>query len=222
MRGSLFLVCILLAGGTYAAAKPHVVSFGKWQSVKWFVGATQEKALDLKVRPLYIDGKLKEYSVGQTHDVTERLFVVRRAFRRNDALPEDTPSAPRWRWERGGWLLVDRGTGHISQLGPPDFDNFYALASWYRDYVVYCGISEDGKKLYAVVAQLGRRKPVIRKFLGDATGGDAPDSACPAPRWQRQPARVTFEPRVAQELMFTIRERTLDPVNDLEEEENTE
>ena len=46
---------------------------------------------------------------------------------------------------------VDRLTGRVSQLNLPEFDPFYSTASWYRDYIAYCGVSEDGKKLYAVV-----------------------------------------------------------------------
>jgi len=48
---------------------------------------------------------------------------------------------------------------------PPEFGSYYSVASWYRDYVAYCGVSDDGKKLYAVVFQVGRRKPVLKKPL---------------------------------------------------------
>ncbi|HLB86384.1 MAG TPA: hypothetical protein VJK29_01895, partial [Terriglobales bacterium] len=124
MRDSLcvFLAYLLLAATALGAPRPHVVSFGKWTSVKWFVGPGEDKALDLKVRPLYVDSRLKEFTLGTPHDVTDRLFVVRRAFRLNDTLPEETISMPRWRWERGGWLLVDQVTGHISQINLPEFD----------------------------------------------------------------------------------------------------
>ena len=92
-------------------------------------------------------------------------------------------AAPRWQWQRGGWLLVDRLTGRISPINLPEFDAFYSAASWYRDYVAYCGVSDDGKKTYAMVAQLSRRKPVLKKELSsDGVAEDAaPDSACPAP-----------------------------------------
>ena len=90
-------------------------------------------------------------------------------------------------------------------LNLPDFDPFYSAASWYRDYVAYCGVSDNGEKLYAVVAQLGRKKPVLHKDLGPAHGGDMPDSECPAPVWQRQPARVLFAPIGGQKLTFAVR-----------------
>jgi hypothetical protein len=178
---SIFLAYLLLAGTALGAPKPHVVSFGKWTAAKWFVGPGEDKALDLKVRPLYVDSRLKEFTLGSSHDVTDRLFVVRRVFRLNDTLPEETNSAPRWLWERGGWLLVDRVTGHISQINLPEFDPYYSAASWYRDYVAYCGLSDDGKKVYAIVAQLGRRKPILKKSLREASGDDMPDSECPVP-----------------------------------------
>jgi hypothetical protein len=160
----LFLMIIVLCfawSECEAVPKPHVITFGKWISAKW-PNATGRKLLDLKVRPLFVDTRLKEYTTGTPHELTDRLFVVRRAFRVNDALPTENGNAPRWQWQRGGWLLVDRLTGRVSQLSLPEFDPFYSTASWYRDYIAYCGVSEDGKKLYAVVAQIGRRKPILR------------------------------------------------------------
>jgi hypothetical protein len=74
------------------------------------------------------------------HEVTERLFVVRRIFRVNDSLLEDS-GAPRWQWQRGGWMLGDRSNGRISPVVLPEFDHYYSIASWYQDYAAYCGIS---------------------------------------------------------------------------------
>jgi len=215
-RLTLFVVVLWIAGGESAAVpKAHVISFGKWMSVKW-PDATGKKLLDLKVRPLYVDTRLKEYTTGTAHELTDRLFAVRRVFRVNDALPEE--NALRWQWQRGGWLLVDRLSGKVSQLSLPEFDPFYSTASWYRDYVAYCGVSDDGKKLYAVVAQVGRRKPVLKKPVGEPAGEDDPDSECPAPTWERSPARVTFQPDDTQKLLFSIRGRVVDIVNEPDEE----
>ena len=211
----LFLVLWIAAGESSAVPKTHVITFGKWMSVKW-PDATGKKLLDLKVRPLYVDTRLKEYTTGSAHELTDRLFAVRRAFRVNDALPEE--NALRWQWQRGGWLLVDRLSGKVSQLSLPEFDPFYSTASWYRDYVAYCGVSDDGKKLYAVVAQVGRRKPVLKKPVGEPAGEDDPDSECPAPTWERSPARVTFQPDDTQKLLFSIRGRVVDIVNEPDEE----
>src|SRR5262249_41621247 len=179
----MLLVSILLA-----ASKSHVVTLGKWQTVKWGIGASDGATLELKVRGILVDGKLKEYAVGQTHEVTGKLFVVHRAFRVNDAPPGENPKA-QWGWERGGWLLVDRASGRISTVTLPLMDSFCSVATWYRDYVADCGVSEDGRKVFAVVTQLGRRKPLLRKYVGIADSAELPDSACPAPRWERQPAR---------------------------------
>ena len=205
-----------------AVPKPHVISFGKWTAVKWFVGSANNKALDLKIRALYVDTRLKEFTTGQAHDITDRLFVVRRMFRLNDALPEETGTVPRWMWQRGGWLLVDRVTGRVTQINLPEFDPFYSTASWYRDYIAYCGVSDDGKKLFAVVAQLGRRKAILKKPLGEPDGDEMPDSECPAPAWQRQPTRVTFQPDEEQKLTYSVRGHAVDVVMDADDDEDGE
>lgn len=49
----------------------------------------------LRVRPLLVDGRIREFTLGPAHDVTDRLFVVRRAFRVNDTLPQESAAAPR-------------------------------------------------------------------------------------------------------------------------------
>jgi hypothetical protein len=143
----------------------------------------------------------------------------------NDSLPQESTAPPHWQWQRGGWLLVDRVTGHISSINLPEFDVTYSAASWYRDYAAYCGVSEDGKKLYAVVAQIGRRKPVLKKPLEGETIAAAetksavPDSACPIPAWQRAPARVTFEPAGAAKQTFAIRGHVVDLITEEEDDE---
>ncbi len=223
------LIVILQTSVSLAATKSHVITFGKWTTVQWFpesgAGAADEKALSLKVRPLLVDTRVKEFTLGPAHDVTDRLFVVRRAFRVNDSLPQESALTPHWQWQRGGWLLVDRTTGHVSLLNLPDFDVFYSAASWYRDYAAYCGVSDDSKKIYAVVAQINRRKPILKKPVDpenivDKEMKEAPtDSACPAPAWQRTPARVTFEPAGAPKQTFAIRGHAVDLLNESEEED---
>jgi len=173
-----------------------------------------------------VDTRLKEYTTGIPHELTDRMFVVRRAFRMNDALPTENASGnfnvPHWQWQRGGWLLVDRITGHISPINLPEFDAFYSAASWYRDYAAYCGLSDDGKKLYAIVAQVSRRKPVLKKLLLGASyeiKDAAADSACPIPAWQRNPSRVSFEPAGGPKQTFAIRGHTVDLVTEEDEDE---
>ena len=214
MRTLLQMLVALVGLGVpaMAASKPHVISFGKWTPVKWQAGDEAGKGMEIRVRALFVDTRLKEYTIGLPHDVTDRLFVVRRAYRLNDNLPPET-GATHWQWQRGGWLMVDRVTGRVSQVALPEFDAFYSAASWYRDYVAYCGVSDDGKQLYAVVMQLGRRKAILKKSLGDAAGEEEPDSECPAPTWQKGPARVTFDPG-DEKYTFSVRGRAVDVVSD--------
>ena len=215
-----FSLVLLLFAVAKAATKPHVISFGKPTVVKWFVGPDESNAVEVRVRPIYVDTRLKEFTLGSPHDVTDRLFVIQRMFRLNDALPQDKVTAPQWRWQRGGWLLVDRTSGRISSLTLPLFDPYYSPASWYRDYVAYCGVSEDGKKLYAVVTQLGRRKAILKQLLGDAPQNEMPDSACAAPVWQR-PGKVSFEAK-DQKFTYTIRGQSFDLANDSEDREGSD
>jgi hypothetical protein len=156
--GLVLLLCAAVTG--WGASTPHVVALGKAQPVKIFLGPGEEQALTISVRPLYVDAKLKEFTTGNAHEITDRQFVVQRAFRINDALPDDKPKQSKWLWQFGGWLLVDRSTGHITQLKLPDFHPQYSQVSWYRDYAAYCGISENSERWNAVVAQMGGRKPV--------------------------------------------------------------
>jgi len=209
-----FAVCALAA-----ASRDHIVHFGAPTQVQWFVGNQEQSALKLKVRPLYVDGKLKEFTTGQPRDITDRAFVVRRVYRVNDRLPSDTKQTPKWKWQRAGWLLVDRPTGRVTELHLPEFDPFYSTASWYRDYVAYCGISSDAEKLYAVVAQVGVKKPLVRKELGRAHGGEMPDSECEAPTWQRPPVRVTIVPKDGQPVTFAIHRQNAEVSPEQEPEE---
>ena len=220
---ALLIICGL-TNSAFPVPKPHVVAFGKWTSVQWSPtsGASDDKPLPMKVRPLLVDTHVKEFTLGPAHDVTERLFVVRRAFKVNDSLPQESSAPPHWQWQRGGWLLVDRVTGRISPINLPEFDALYSAASWYRDYAAYCGVSDDGKKVFAIVAQISRRKPVLKKPLDGVNLGetkDAPDSACPMPSWERSPARVTFEPAGATKQTFAIRGHIVDLITEEDDEE---
>jgi len=230
VRMALWLA-LCTSGSALAASKSHIVTFGKWTSVQWLPadeGASHSNPVILKVRPLLVDARVREFTLGPAHDVTDRLFVVRRAFRVNDSLPQESASTLRWQWQRGGWLLVDRVTGRVSPLALPEFDAFYSVASWYRDYAAYCGVSDDGKKVYAVVAQISRRKPVLKKLLegNSVTPAEwketAPDSACSAPAWQRAPVRVSFEPVAGPKETFAVRGRVVDLITTIEEEDDEE
>ncbi|MGC2370702.1 MAG: hypothetical protein WA474_16660 [Candidatus Sulfotelmatobacter sp.] len=214
----IILTNFLLTNFALAATKPHVVTLGKWSTVQWSpgTGAADEKPVALKVRPLLIDARVKEFTVGSSHDVTDRLFVIRRAFRVNDSLPRESTVPPHWQWQRGGWLLVDRITGRISPINLPEFDAVYSDVTWYRDYAAYCGLSDDSKQIYAMVAQINRRKPIVKwlieetKFLVETQQWQIPDPPCRLPDWQRSPARVTFESNPATKRTYVIRGHSVD------------
>jgi len=187
-----------------APRKAHTVVLGAMRKVPYSkagdpAGAAANET-ELHIRALIVDGALKEWTTGDPHDVTDRSFVVRRALRLNDALPGDSadskpaPAASRWVWQRGPWLLVDRASGRIAPLKLPDYDPGVSQVAWFRDYGAYCGVTPSGKSLYAVVAQIAARKPVLAKKLSPFNGDDRADPACSAAEWQREPLRVTFHP----------------------------
>jgi hypothetical protein len=214
-------LCFFLGAATVlAASKPHVITFGKWTAVKSSTDLDQDRSDDLKVRAVYVDGRLKEFTFGIPHEVTEQLFVVRRVVRVNDTLPQEAATTPRWSWQRGGWLVINRVTGHISQASLPEFDPDSSSGTWYRDYVAYCGISDDGRKLSAIVMQLGRRKPILKKPFGEAANDEA--SECAPPGWQRAPTRVSFVSKADQKFTFAVRGHTVEVVSDDDSEEGTQ
>jgi hypothetical protein len=161
-----------------------------------------EEATSLKVRPLTVDDRLREWAVGDLHEVTDRSFVIRRAMRLNDALPGE---ASHWTWQPGPWLMIDRATGHITALHLPDFDPQISDVVWFRDYAAYCGISTTVKGgLVAVVAELGARKAVVQQKLGPWPQADAPHPVCAAAHWQRTPMRATIQLTGGQPLTFDV------------------
>jgi hypothetical protein len=200
---AMLLFCCVFAISLLHAAprKPHTVVLGATRKVAYSKAGDPAGAAPgedaLKIRALLVDGVLKEWTTGDAHDVTDRSFVVRRALRLNDALPGDqVANGPKgqWVWQRGPWLLVDRVTGHIAALKLPDYDPGMSQVAWFRDYAAYCGLTASGKSLYAVVAQIAARKPVLVKKLAAFDGANHPDPACAEPEWQREPLRVTFHP----------------------------
>jgi hypothetical protein len=146
--------------------------------------------------------------------------VVRRVARVNVTLPQESAATPHWSWQRGGWLVVNPSPGHISQASLPEFDPDSSSGTWYRDYIAYCGISDDGRKLSAVVMQLGRRKSILKKPLGEAANDEA--SECAPPGWQRAPTRVSFVSRADQKFTFAVRGHTVEVVADHDPEEGTQ
>ena len=179
-----------------APRKVHTVALGAAKRVPYSQAGDPAGARAgedaLKIRALLVDGVLKEWTTGDAHDVTDRSFAVRRAIRINDTLPGDKLGL--WVWQRGPWLLVDRVTGHIAALKLPDYDPGVSQVSWFRDYAAYCGLTATGKSLYAVVAQLAARRPVLAKKITAFDAANHPNPSCTPPDWQREPLRITFHP----------------------------
>ncbi|HWH61566.1 MAG TPA: hypothetical protein VN682_28340 [Terriglobales bacterium] len=212
-------ICVfafLVTGTGSAASKPHAVGFGKWSEVKVLVGDDESTPAEMKIRPLIVDGRVKEFTTGIAHDVTDRIFVVQRAYRLNDLLPQESGSS-RWRWQRGGWLLVDRTSGRVQAIALPAFDAYYSQVSWFRDYAAYCGLSDDASMRFSVVVQLGRRKPLLKKSVGEKSNAPA-NASCPPPVWARAPVRVTFDAPGEAKFAFIVRTQAVDLVTEEDDE----
>jgi hypothetical protein len=197
---------ILLSAGSYAAPRQHTIFFGKSRTVQL---ASESGASPAAVRDLFIDGKAREHTTGAVHEVTDRYFVVRRAVRVNDGLAGETKD-PLWIWQLSGWISIDRQSGRVSQINLPAFDDETSNVSWYRDYVAYCGVSDDGSKSYMMVAVLRKRKPILKKEMTA--------SSCPAPHWERTPTRVTFTV-AGEKTTFAVHARGADLQPETTEEE---
>ncbi len=216
-------LCAAAPRGDAAARKTHSVLLGAAKRVPYSkAGDPAGAALSedaLKIRALVVDGQVKEWTTGETHDVTDRSFVVRRVLRLNDSLPGDKHG--HWVWQRGPWLLVDRVTGHVAALKLPDYDPGVSQVSWFRDYGAYCGVTLSGKSLYAVVAQLAVRKPVLARKLAAFDVENKPDPACGEPEWQREPLKVTFHPAGRDPASFDLVPGSAMLVEDSDDEPDT-
>jgi hypothetical protein len=217
------LAALLAVPAALAAPhKGHAVVLGAVRKVMYSkagdpTGAAQGES-ELKIRALLVDGVLKEWTTGEAHDVTDRSFVVRRVIRLNDSLPGDKMG--HWVWQRSSWL-VDRVMGHIAILKLPDYDAGVSQVSWFRDYAAYCGVTVTGKSLYAVVAQVAARKPVLAKKLSAFDPESHADPACGLPEWQREPLRITFHPTGKDAVSFDIVPGSAVLVEDASDEQET-
>lgn len=198
------LLCALLFCYLPAVAKVHTIGLGAWHKVSYTAPSTEATpdTSTMRVRALVIDGLVKDWTTGEIHEITDRTFVVRRAVKLNDALPDETGS--HWLWVLGPWLLVDRTTAHATVLRLPDFDPAVSQVVWFRDYAAYCGVNSTGKHLYAVVTQLGVRRPLVAKQIAKWTIDDHPTPACASAVWQRQPLQVTFHPAQSDAVTYQI------------------
>jgi hypothetical protein len=212
----LFVVWPFPAGALAQAAPPkfakpprlHAVVLGAVRNVPFApadVSAEDKKedSSTLKVRTLIVDEREREWTTGALHEVTERSFVVRRVMRLNDALPEE--HGPHWTWAPGPWLLVDRVTGHITALHLPDFDSAVSDVVWYRDYAAYCGIGTGSRGgLFAEVAEIGARRAVATRRVGDWPQSNHFIPVCKPAAWERGPMRVTLQPTGGTAVTFNV------------------
>lgn len=201
------LLLATLSAAPASAVKVHTVGLGAVRKVPYTPPeATAETKSDdstsLHIRPLLVDDKQREWTVGPIHEVTDRTFVVQRALHLNDGLPGEPVH---WSWQPGPWLMVDRVTGHVSALHLPDFDPQVSSVVWFRDYAAYCGIATTVRGgLMAVVAELGARKPIVQQKLSAWPIANAPHPVCAASKWQRTPMRATLQQTGGQPLTFDV------------------
>ena len=166
--------------------------------------AKEEESGTLRVRGLYVDDKLREWTTGDQHDVTDRSFVTRRVLHINDALAGE--KSGRWVWQPGPWLLVDRVTGRVTSLHLPDFDSSISEVVWYRDYAAYCGVhsTAKGSGLSAQVWQIGARRAALARVISVWPQPERVRPVCAPAVWQREPMRVTLKAAGGDPLVFDV------------------
>ena len=215
----VFAVCLLLSPVMLAQEKPvskpakpprtHSVTLGAVKHVP-FVAADVSKeeksdeAGTLRVRPLFVDTRQKDWTTGDLHEITERTFAVQRVMHVNDTLPNE--HGARWVWQPGPWMLVDRVTGRVSALHLPDFDAGVSDVTWYRDFAAYCGVhtTAKGGGLSAVVWQIGSRHAAIDRVVAKWPQPERARPVCQPAVWQREPMRVTLQPTGGEKLSLDV------------------
>ena len=192
-----------------AAPKVHSVTLGPARRVPYVAADVTREARDdeagtLRVRALTVDGKLREWTTGDQHDVTDRSFVTRRVLHVNDGLPGE--KIGRWVWQPGPWLLVDRVSGRVTALHLPDFDSSISDVAWYRDYAAYCGVhvAVKGGGLSAEVWQIGARRAALQKLIAAWPQQERVRPACAPAAWQREPMRVTLRATGGDPLVYSV------------------
>ena len=79
-------------------------------------------------------------------------------------------------------------------------------------------VTASGKSLYAVVAQVSARKPVLAKKLAALDPTSRTEPACGTPEGQREPLRATFHPAGKDAISFDIVPGSVVLVEDSEDE----
>lgn len=126
----------------------------------------------LKIRPLVIDGNIKEWTTGRSPRCDRpqlrgaaRDAAQRHAPRRGPAR-KVRPCAKR-PLGMAARSVAAGGPGYRPHWRPEasDYNPGVSQVTWFRDYAAYCGLTSSGKNLYALVAQIAARKPVLAKKL---------------------------------------------------------
>jgi hypothetical protein len=175
-------LCLLAPAAQAKGPKIHSAAVGKAHPVFWTTAADPSTRLSLSIRPLIVDGRRKAWVFGDVHDVTDHTFVALEVQHINDALPGD--KLPHYIWQTASWLLVERNTGHVSAVHFNGYDPALSGLSWFRDYAAFCSLNASGKILSAEVIQLGSRKPIAHKKVGNwplHTAAPEPDATTAAP-----------------------------------------
>jgi hypothetical protein len=95
---------------------PILSRFGPWLKVHLFVGPDADHVQDMKIRSLNLDGRSREFTVGEPHDIADKVFIVRRAYRMNEA----PTNQPEWKWHSakiGGELYSVPVSGFLKTGG---------------------------------------------------------------------------------------------------------
>lgn len=211
MQFSRLAVVPLLALSSCALCAPrtHTVALGSTKRVPYVAAdVTAENRSDeagtLRIRALVVDGRVREWTTGDTHEITDRTFAVRRVLHINDTLSGE--KKPRWVWQPGPWLLVDRTSGRVSALHLPNFDAAISDVVWYRDYAAYCGIKNTVRSggLTAEVWQISSRRPALEKVIGKWPQPERVRPVCAPAMWQREPMRITVQMTGGQPTTFDV------------------
>jgi len=209
MRFSCFVLTAIVAASSAsvwaAARKGHTVGLGAVRRVPFVAAeAKEDETGTLRIRPLVVDDKIREWVIGDTHEITERSFVARRVMHINDALPGEKTG--RWVWQPASWILVDRTSGRVTALHLPDFDASVSEVVWYRDYAAYCGIHTTAKtsNLTAEVWQIAGRRAALSKALSPWPQPERVRPVCLPAIWQREPMRVTVRPNGGDSVVYNV------------------
>ena len=155
----------------------------------------------LKIRALLVDGRVSEWTTGDAHDVTDRSFVVRRALRINDSLPNDRPGeSPQPATTEPLGLAARPVAARGSRKRPCHGPQAARLRSGQRARWLVSRLrgllrsNRDGQEpLCSRGADWGAQARAGEEALAfDAENHPWP--VCELPEWQREPLKVTFHP----------------------------